>query len=105
MLKDVSVSRKLMAQTCLSILVILVMFGINLIDVRRTLISERKASVKQATETAISLASFYQKQAESGAMSDADAKSAAGNAIRALRFGQGGYIYVYDENGVLVVHG
>ena len=105
MLKNVSVSLKLVAQTCLSILVILLMFAINLVDVRQTLISERKASVKQATDTAIALASYYQKQAESGALSDAAAKTAAGNAIRALRFGQGGYIYIYDQDGVMVVHG
>ena len=105
MLKDVSVSRKLAAQACLSILVILVMAAINLIGVRQTLTTERKASVKQATETAVSLATYYQKQAESGAMSDADARAAAGNAIRALRFGQGGYIYAYNGDGVLVVHG
>ena len=104
MLKDVSVSRKLAAQACLSILVILVMAAINLFGVRQTLTTERKASVKQATETAVSLAGYYQKQAESGAMSEADARAAAGNAIGSLRFGQGGYIYVYDSQGALVVH-
>ena len=104
MLKDVSVSRKLAAQACLSILVILVMAAINLFGVRQTLMSERKASVKQATENAASLAAYYQKQAESGAMSDADARAAGANALRALRFGQGGYIYVYDSQGVLLVH-
>jgi methyl-accepting chemotaxis protein len=104
MLKDVSVSRKLAAQACLSILVILVMAVINLLGVRQTLITERKAAVKQATEQAVALADHFHKQAESGAMSDADAKAAALSALSALRFGQGGYIYAYDADGVLVVH-
>ena len=105
MLNDVSVARKLAAQAGLSILVILVVFGVNLFDLKQTLMSEHQANVKQATEAAVSLATYYQKLAETGAMSDADAKNAAGNAIRALHFGQGGYIYVYDGEGVIQVHG
>ena len=105
MLKDVRVSRKLVAQTCLSILVLLVMALVNLLEVRQTLTAERQAAVKQATEEAVSLADHYRKQAESGAMSDADAKAAAIGAIRGLHFGQGGYIYAYDGEGVIVLHG
>jgi len=105
MLKDVRVSRKLVAQTCLSILVLLVMALANLLEVRQTLTSERQAAVKQATEEAVSLADYYRKQAESGAMSDADAKAAAIAAIRGLHFGQGGYIYAYDGDGIIVLHG
>src|ERR1700749_3642471 len=105
MLNDVSVARKLAAQDGLFILVILVVFGVNLFDLKQTLMSENQANVKQATEAEVSLATYYQKLAETGAMSDAGAKNAAGNAIRALHFGQGGYIYVYDGEGVIQVHG
>jgi methyl-accepting chemotaxis protein len=94
MLKNISVTRKLVLQASLSILIIVLMFGVNLFSVRHTLVSERKAGVKQVTEAALAVATYYQQQAASGAMPEAQAKTFAANVIRSLHFGGGGYIYV-----------
>jgi methyl-accepting chemotaxis protein len=105
MIQNVSISRKIVLQAVICILVVLLMFGVNLFSLRETLIHEREAGVKQVSEAAASVAAYYQQLAQSGAMSDADARTAAGSVLRAMHFGQGGYIYVYGDDGTILYHG
>jgi methyl-accepting chemotaxis protein len=105
MLENVSISRKIVLQAVICILVVLLMFGINLFSLRETLIAEREAGVKQITETAVAVATYYYQQSQSGALNEVDAKKAAGTIIRALHYGQGGYIYVYGGDGTILYHG
>ncbi|MDR3435381.1 cache domain-containing protein [Telmatospirillum sp.] len=105
MFQNVRLSRKLALQICLFIFVILILVGFNLYHLRETMVEERKAGVRQVIEATVSIANHYHKMAETGALSDAAAKEQAGNAIRALRFGAGNYMYVYNVNGVTEIHG
>jgi methyl-accepting chemotaxis protein len=105
MLSNVRISRKLALQIALSIVVVIVLVGVSLFDLRQTMIEDRKTAVKQIVETAVSIADYYHKQAQSGAMTEADAKLHAGNDIRAVRYGKGDYLYVYNINGITEIHG
>jgi methyl-accepting chemotaxis protein len=105
MLKNISVTRKLVLQALLSIVVILLMLLVNLFAVRQTLEDERKAGIKQITESALAVAAYYQGQAQAGALPEDQAKTMAGNVLRNLHFGNGGYIYVYSGEGVILIHG
>jgi methyl-accepting chemotaxis protein len=105
MLKNISVTRKLALQALLSILVILLMLMVDLFSIRQTLVDERKASVKQVTEAAIAVAAHFHAQAQAGAIDAEQAKVMAGNVLRNLHFGTGGYIYVYSGEGVILIHG
>ena len=105
MLKNVSISFRLSLQIAISVVAIFVLVGLELNNLRGTLIEQRKESVRQIVETASSIADYYHRQGISGAMTADAAKAAAGDAIRALRYGDGNYLYVYNLNGVTEIHG
>ena len=56
-------------------------------------------------QTAKSIVAYFAQEAEKGHMSLDEAKNAARNLLRALRYGDGEYFFVYDSSGTTVVQG
>ncbi|MEA4838166.1 MAG: cache domain-containing protein [Rhodospirillaceae bacterium] len=105
MLKNIKISYKLSLQICIAIILIIATIGINARTTYKNEIEERKAGVKQIIESALSIADYYYKQGQSGAMTPAEAKEKASNVLRAYRFAGGNYLYVYNLNGNTEIHG
>ena len=60
--------------------------------------------IKNEVETAESVISGFYEQYSSGIITEEEAKAQAKLAIRALRYGEEGYFWIDDTQGILVVH-
>jgi methyl-accepting chemotaxis protein len=72
---------------------------------RQSLIRDRTAEVNHLDEAAYSLAAYYYHEAQAGRMTDAAARKAAGNAIRAMRYDGKNYFFAWSLDGTGIAHG
>jgi methyl-accepting chemotaxis protein len=73
--------------------------------IHQTISSERIEMVRQLDETAVSIVKSAYARAQSGELTEAAAQKLAKDQLRSLRFGNDDYYYVYDYDGLSVVHG
>ena len=64
---------------------------------RTLMMQDRQRGLAEQVQSAVSVVDFYVKQAQSGAMSTADAKQAAIAHLRPVRYGESGYLLVVDS--------
>ena len=76
-----------------------------LYQIRTTMIEDRKVAVRLVVETAVSVVDHYYRQAAAGTLSETEAQERAKAAIRAVRFGGGNYLFIYDRSGTILAHG
>ncbi|MEI6558676.1 MAG: methyl-accepting chemotaxis protein [Rhodospirillaceae bacterium] len=76
-----------------------------LYQIRTTMVEDRKMAVRQVVETAVSIVDSYYRQAAVGTISDTEARERAKGVVRAIRFGGGNYMFIYDSSGQIRVHG
>jgi diguanylate cyclase (GGDEF)-like protein len=84
-------------QACMSV--------VSLANLKHTLIQARTAEVKHLLETAYSTVAFYHDQAAKGLMTDAAARLAARDAVRAMHYDGTNYFFVWTLDGTGVAHG
>jgi methyl-accepting chemotaxis protein len=77
----------------------------SLVKLRDELTADRKAEAKALVDAAYSIVAFYYDRATKGLMSDEAAREAAKGELRAIRYEGMNYFFVWDQNGVGVVHG
>ncbi|WP_161539597.1 methyl-accepting chemotaxis protein [Paramagnetospirillum kuznetsovii] len=77
----------------------------SLAQLRGTMLEDRKLVVRQMVEAANTLAGHYRQLAESGALTEDVAKDQAKAAIRAIRYGDGNYLFAYDSTGLIQING
>ncbi|SRR5579859_486852 len=87
-----------------AVLASIVILAIQLTTLRKTLLSERSAAVRNEVQTAASLIKGYAEQAAAGDITDAEAQLRAKLALRKLRYGNNDYFFVYRTDGVSIVH-
>jgi methyl-accepting chemotaxis protein len=74
-------------------------------NLRDALLEQKQVELKDAVEIATSLIEGYRARAAKGQMTEEAAKSAAKEALRAIRFGADkNYFYVYADDGISVMH-
>ncbi len=71
----------------------------------QSLLRDRTAEVKNLLDTAYSSVAFYQNEAEQGRTTDAAARRAARTAVRAMRYGDNNYYFIWTLDGTSVAHG
>ncbi|MBY0495161.1 MAG: cache domain-containing protein [Cyanobacteria bacterium] len=71
---------------------------------QRSLYREKQAATRHAVEVAYGVMAYYGQLAESGAMSDADARKAAAAAIKSLRYEKTDYFWINDVHPRVVMH-
>ncbi|MDD3183093.1 MAG: cache domain-containing protein [Alphaproteobacteria bacterium] len=87
-----------------SMLVMIFLIGISLFQLRDNMILERKASLLKLIESAESVAYYHYMQSISGEITEAEAQARVKNAIRAIRYGEGGYIFIIDIQNTILAH-
>ncbi|MBU6439238.1 MAG: cache domain-containing protein [Betaproteobacteria bacterium] len=65
--------------------------------VHRSILAERQAMLRDATETALGTLRYFQAQAAAGKMSEAAAQAQAMAALREMRYGKSGYFIVTTD--------
>jgi len=78
---------------------------VSLLDLKKSLMQDRISEVKHLLEAGFSTTVFYHEQARKGLMTDAQARRAAVDALRAMHYAESNYFCVWDLNGTGVAHG
>ncbi|EKV31346.1 Methyl-accepting chemotaxis protein [Caenispirillum salinarum AK4] len=77
--------------------------GVSLAFVQDTLMDDRRAKARAITETAHAIFARHAERAATGETSEAEARAAAKEAIRAMRYDGEEYVFVFDMDGRAVV--
>ncbi len=79
--------------------------AVSLLDLKNSLMQDRVSEVKHLLEAGYSTVVFYHNQVGKGLMTDAEARQAAVNALRAMRYDEKNYYCIWDLNGTGIAHG
>lgn len=79
--------------------------AVSLVSLRTSMVADRVGEVRHLVDAACSVVAFYHDQALAGAMTDAAARRAAADAVRAMRYDDGNYFFIWDLDGVAIAHG
>ena len=90
--------------TLLAIIGIVVLTASFLWMERNALLQERQIGARQAVETAYGVITYYQRQAESGVLTEEQAKQQAMDAIRGMRYSGQEYFWVNDMTPRMLMH-
>ena len=101
---SLTIAAKLWLLAACATLGILLITGLFLVSERVLILKEREAGVRQAVQTAHSVAVHYHALATSGAMPEQDAKAAAMKAIKALRYSGKEYFWINDMQPRMLMH-
>jgi diguanylate cyclase (GGDEF)-like protein len=78
---------------------------VSLVDLKNSLMQDRESEVKHLLQVGYSTVELYYGQSRKGLITDAQAREAAVNALRAMRYDDSNYFCVWDLNGTGVAHG
>ncbi|UNK01002.1 methyl-accepting chemotaxis protein [Ralstonia insidiosa] len=73
-------------------------------ETRSTMLDERKVGLQNLVDAAEGIAKLYHAKAQSGAMSEDDAKKTALATLASMRYGTTGYLFVVDSQLILLMH-
>jgi methyl-accepting chemotaxis protein len=105
LLSRLSVSARFLLVLAIGIVFQAITPALSLWEMKNSLIDSRVSEVKHLVETAYSTVAFYHAQAGRGLMSEADAKRAAADAVRAMRYDGSNYFFIWDLDGRGIAHG
>ncbi|MGA2776179.1 MAG: EAL domain-containing protein [Steroidobacteraceae bacterium] len=77
----------------------------SLVYLRESLVQDRVTEVKHLLESAYSAVVYYHDRASRGLMSDAEARRAAADAVRAMHYDGSNYFFIWDLDGTGIAHG
>ncbi|AVR09556.1 methyl-accepting chemotaxis protein [Burkholderia thailandensis] len=73
-------------------------------ETRTTMLAERKEGMANLVDSAAGVVKAYYALAQSGKMSDEDARREALERLAAMRYGDSGYLFVMDSKPVVLMH-
>lgn len=103
-LLTLTIAKKLWLITITTALGIAVLTGVFLVSEKKLILEERQNSVRQAVEVAYGIVSHYQELAAKGTLPEADAKSAALEQLKTLRYSSTEYFWVNDMQPRMIMH-
>jgi methyl-accepting chemotaxis protein len=93
---SLTVSKKLWLLVSSAVAGIAVLTAIFLLSERTLIMEERKNAIRQEIETASSVIVHFQELAAKGALPEDEAKAKALEAVKAMRFGDGNYYFIFN---------
>ncbi len=104
MLNRFSIGTRIQVIVLASLFGILVVAMASLIDLRTTMLEDRQTQIKQLVDSAASIVAVYHERAAKGEISDDDARRAALDTLRSVRYAGDNYLWVNSLDGVLLMH-
>jgi len=104
LLSRLSIAKKLALLTIITGIGILCVAAGFLVSERSLIADEHARAVRQAVDVARGVVERYRKQAASGALAESDAKQAALDALRELRYDDKEYFWVNDMQPRMLMH-
>ncbi|MFD2183273.1 cache domain-containing protein, partial [Rhodoplanes azumiensis] len=102
---SLTISRRVGALVLLAVLACLAVIAVQLLSLRSSLEQERRAAVMAQVQSAVAIVRDHAARADRGQLPQAEAQERAKAALRAIRFGQDDYVFVYGTDGVTLVLG
>ncbi|HET6839678.1 MAG TPA: cache domain-containing protein [Bradyrhizobium sp.] len=99
------IGAKLLAFSAIIFIGYALLAGLASQKIYQTIRAERVEMVRNLTETAASMVKSVYDRSQKGELTEAAAKTLVKDQLRKLRYGNNDYYYVYDYDGVSVVHG
>ncbi|MDQ0315124.1 methyl-accepting chemotaxis protein [Amorphus orientalis] len=103
-----SIKQKMLFLVGGALLTFVLILGLNFRATINTMMEDRRALIQSQVEAAYSIAQSYEQRAASGAMSEEEAKRAAADSLRSIRYGNGDYIFVSSSDpatfGTTIIH-
>ena len=103
-LEKYNISTRLVLASGAAALALLFLGIVSIFTVNRIMLEDRETKTRHLVEVAHTLVAHYQKAQAAGLMSEAEAKKAALDAIRNLRYEDSEYFWVQDSNLKMVMH-
>lgn len=103
-LRNFNISRRIWVMLLLSLVATLLMFVFALRNMDSVLVQEKEARLNALTDIAISIIKDYQNKAQSGELSEAEAKTKALAALDSLRYSGKEYYFTIDRQGMMIQH-
>ena len=100
-----TISSRLALLVGAAVLLMLGGFAAQLLTIKNTMLEDRRTAVRNQVQSAVSVVRAFVAEVAAGRLSEAEAQQRARLALRSIRFGEGDYFYVYQYDGVNVVHG
>ena len=99
-----SIARALGSAAVVGLCGLLFALGSGAHAIRDEMLAMRHEEARHIVETAASVARSYVLKAQSGQMTDEAARAAALEAISAVRFAGGNYVFVFKDDGAMIAH-
>jgi len=102
---------KLRVATRMQLLVGLTLVGlivlclVSLFQLKDSMLEDRKQKTRDLVDVAVGIVKHHHQLATSGKISEEDAKNAARDSLRDLRYGEDDYYFGFDTEGVYFLHG
>ncbi len=103
-LTRLSINKKVWIPSVLATVGMIVVVAWALLMFREIMMEDRRDKLRNIIETAVGIAESYRKQAEDGTLSRDAAMAAAAKALEAMRYDDGGYLFVLYPSGTIVMH-
>jgi len=97
LLGTLRVSTRMQLLVGLTLIGLLVLCVTALLSLKSTMLEDRKQKTKNLVEVALGILEHHHKLAASGAISEEEARKAAREALRGLRYAKGDYYFVFDS--------
>ncbi|GAB0118632.1 methyl-accepting chemotaxis protein [Acidisoma sp. 7E03] len=104
MLKRLSITSQFTLLGSIGVLITLIVITINVTSTYSTVLQAKQTQVRNIVDAAVSMTESYVARAKSGEMTTAQAQREARTAIGAIRYDHGNYLFVYDYQGMTLVH-
>ncbi|MCJ2129551.1 methyl-accepting chemotaxis protein [Methylobacterium sp. E-045] len=103
-MKKLRIGAKIQAITVVSILGLMGLIALAINGLRNEVTDSRALKTQQLVEVASGVVKHFEAEARTGHLTDAAARQAALDVLRTLRYGEGEYFYVIDEQGRMVMY-
>ncbi|MEW7864081.1 methyl-accepting chemotaxis protein [Aeromonas diversa] len=104
MLRTLSIRQRLLLVSLLIVLSLVLLTLLAATLDYRSLMAEKGKQTRHQVETAWSLVASYAKRVEAGELDEAQAKQAALQTLKALRYGHDDYFWINDSRPFMVMH-
>ena len=102
--RGLSLRGKLFAMTVLTVVALAVLFTFLLVSGKGQMLEDRQAKVRNLVEVAHGNLIHFEKEARAGRMTTEDAKKAAMEAIRTMRYDKVEYFWINDLSDNMIMH-
>jgi methyl-accepting chemotaxis protein len=98
------ISARFISLVALSLISIIAVAAFTLSTLRNNLLTDRKEKTREMVEVVYSLVAHYGRLAQTGTLSEAQAKQQAADAVGKLRYSGDGYFWINDLRPRMVMH-